>query len=180
MNELEGSKIVPIANLQSFAWKENGLLPSPSESRNMLYGALAAGVKGVLYYTFYDNTRVDGKVTLDQQAPELWKEIGRQAGEVARMEPFLLRGIRKEIPTGREKLHAFIWTKGEDRILLVFNTDIKLSHEFNAKIPMSSGTRVNPMFVDRPSGLQNVDGFFRGTIGPQEVHVYAISTGDHR
>lgn len=175
VQELNGSKIVPIANLQSFAWKENGKLPTPFESRNLLYGALAAGVKGVLYYTFYDNTRVDGEVTLDRQAPELWREIGRQAEEIRQLESFLLHGIREEIATGHEKVHFFIWRKGEDRIFLIINTDRKQSYDLWTEIPAAPGTQANPLFANRPSGMQIVHGYFQGAIGPEEVHVYLIA-----
>jgi len=65
----------------------------------MLYGALAAGVKGVLYYTFYDGTDIKGHLTLNQQNPALWDEIGKQAKEITQLAPFLLKGTRRALPS---------------------------------------------------------------------------------
>jgi hypothetical protein len=179
VKELEESKIVPIANLQSFSWtQDNPLFPTPSESRNMFYGALAAGVKGVLYYTFYDGQSMEGNVTLDLQAPELWEEIGRQAQEIGTLEPFLLHGTHQEIASHNKRIHISIWTKDKNRILLVFNTDRKTAHELHAEIPNSLDTQTKPVFANRPSGLELLNGVLRGTIEPEDVHVYYITVAE--
>lgn len=176
VKELEESKIVPIANLQSFSWKKKkGIFPTPSESRNMLYGALAAGVKGALYYTFYDGQNMEGNVTLDLQAPGLWEEIGRQAQELVTLEPFLLHGIHQEIRSHNERIHISSWTKDKDRILVIINTDRKIARELEAEIPDSLNAHAKPLFANRPAGLELVNGVLRGTIKPEEVHVYAIT-----
>jgi len=43
-----------IANLQSFGWYGTYRWPTTLEMRNMTYQALITGVKGILYYTYYD------------------------------------------------------------------------------------------------------------------------------
>ena len=151
--ELENSGIVPIANLQSFSWKKKGIFPTPAESRSMLYGALSAGVKGVLYYTFYDGKNIGGNVTLDKQDPELWAEIGKQANEVRKLEAFLLHGQRRHISSHHKQVYMTIWTSQRKMALLVFNTDRKKTYELNEPIPTTVKGQMIPMFSDRPAGL---------------------------
>ena len=179
VSEIEGSGIVPIANLQSFSWTEKGVFPTPSESRNMLYGALAAGVKGVLYYTFYDGTLINGHVTLNQQAPALWDEIGRQSKEMNQLAPFLLKGTRRALPSNAEHVHVFIWENDTKNILVVFSTDRSTARDLHTAIPDSAGGTLSTLFADRPSGLELENGVLTGRIKPEEVHVYSVSKSTH-
>jgi len=175
VSEIEGSGIVPIANLQSFSWSKRGVFPTPSESRNMLYGALAAGVKGVLFYTFYDGTTIKGCVTLNQQAPALWDEIGKQAKEISQLAPFLLKGSRRALPSNAEHVHVFLWEKDAKKILVIFSTDRSTSMDLHTAIPDSAGQTLASLFANRPTGLELKGGILSGRIGPEEVHVYSVS-----
>jgi hypothetical protein len=179
VSEIEGSGIVPIANLQSFSWTKKGVFPTPSESRNMLYGALAAGVKGVLYYTFYDGTLINGQVTLNQQAPALWDEIGKQSKEINRLAPFLLKGTRRALPSNAEHVHVFIWENDTKKILVVFSTDRSTARDLHTAIPDSAGGTLSTLFADRPLGLELENGVLIGRIEPEEVHVYSVSKSTH-
>lgn len=178
VSEIEGSGIVPIANLQSFSWTKKGLFPTPSESRNMLYGALAAGVKGALYYTFYDGTTIKGHVTLNQQAPALWDEIGKQAKEVRELAPYLLKGTRRALPSNTEHVHFLIWENETKKILMVFSTDRSNARDLHAAIPDSAGQTLASLFANRPAGLELKGGILTGRIQPEEVHVYAFTVVD--
>jgi hypothetical protein len=178
VSEIEGSGIVPIANLQSFSWTKRGLFPTPSESRNMLYGALAAGVKGALYYTFYDGTTIKGHVTLNQQAPALWDEIGKQAKEVRELAPYLLKGTRRALPSNTEHVHFLIWENETKKILMVFSTDRSNARDLHAAIPDSAGQTLASLFANRPAGLELKGGILTGRIQPEEVHVYAFTVVD--
>jgi len=173
--ELDGSGIIPVANLQSFSWKTKpALFPTASESRNMLYGALDAGVKGVLYYAFYDGKSIGGKMTLPEQCPSLWEEIGKQAAEVKTIEPFLLDGKRSQLKTKFDKVHAMIWEKDGKRLLVLFSTERKLARmiEINPSGPPVHD--IEAVFKDRPAGLHFRDGMVSGIVGPEDVHVYLI------
>jgi hypothetical protein len=180
VSEIEGSGIVPIANLQSFSWSKKGVFPTPSESRSMLYGALAAGVKGVLYYTFYDGTTIKGHVTLNQQAPALWDEIGKQAKEISQLAPFLLDGTRRALPSNEEHVHIFQWEKDTKKILVVFNTDRIKARDLHTAIPDSAGETLSTLFANRPAGLELKGGILSGTIEPEEVHVYAVTKAEQK
>jgi len=179
VSEIEGSGIVPIANLQSFSWTERGVFPTPSESRNMLYGALAAGVKGVLYYTFYDGTPINGHVTLNQQAPALWDEIGKQSKEIKLLAPFLLKGTRRALPSNVEHVHVFTWENDTKNLLVVFSTERSTARHLHMAIPDSAGRTLSTLFADRPSGLELENGVLIGRIEPEEVHVYSVSKSTH-
>ena len=141
----------------------------------MLYGSLAAGVKGVLYYTYYDGTPIKGHVTLNQQAPALWDEIGKQSQEISQLAPFLLKGTRRALPSNAEYVHVFLWEEDAQKILVVFNTERNASADLHAVIPDSAGQTLAALFADRPTGLELKGGILRGRIRPEEVHVYAIS-----
>jgi len=174
-SEIEGLSIVPIANLQSFSWTERGILPTPSESRNMLYGALAAGVKGVLYYTFYDGTDIKGQVTLSDQDPALWDEIGKQSKEINQLAPFLLKGTRRALPSNAEHVHMFLWENDKKKLLVVFSTDRSTARDLHSTaIPDSAGQKLTPLFANRPAGLELKGGILSGRIQPEEVHVYSV------
>ncbi|AKC82304.1 hypothetical protein IMCC26134_05105 [Verrucomicrobia bacterium IMCC26134] len=175
VGEIEGSGIVPIANLQSFSWSKKGIFPTPSESRNMLYGALAAGVKGVLYYTFYDGTPINGHVTLNQQNPALWDEIRKQSKEINQLAPFLLKGTRRALTSNAEHVHVFMWENDSKKILVVFSTDRSVARDLRAEIPNSAGETLSTLFANRPAGLELKDGILNGRISPEEVHVYSVS-----
>jgi hypothetical protein len=176
--EIEGSGIVPIANLQSFSWTKKGIFPTPSESRNMLYGALAAGVKGVLYYTFYDGTDIKGQVTLNQQAPALWDEIRKQAKEINQLAPFLLKGTRRALPSNTEHVHILIWENETKKILVIFSTDRSNARDLHTAIPASAGRTIVSLFTNRPTGLELNGGILTGRIQPEEVHAYALTVAD--
>jgi hypothetical protein len=178
VSEIEGSGIVPIANLQSFSWTKKGIFPTPSESRNMLYGALAAGVKGVLYYTFYDGTDIKGNVTLNRQNPALWDEIGKQAKEINQLAPFLLKGTRRALPSNTENVHILIWENETKKILVIFSTDRSNAQDLHTAIPDSSGRTLVSLFDNRPNGLELKGGILTGRIQPEEVHVYAFTAID--
>ncbi|MEO0452520.1 MAG: hypothetical protein AAFY98_00100 [Verrucomicrobiota bacterium] len=165
--------MVPIANLQSFSWVKRGLFPTPSQSRNMLYGSLVAGVKGVLYYTYYDNQKINGALTLDQQAPELWQEIGRQAQEIETILPYLF-GKRILIQSSKPRFHLAQWTRGDDSMLVVFSTENIMTHELDEEIPILKGYHLEPMFEDRPAGLQIHEATLQGSLAPEQVHVYRL------
>jgi len=175
VDELTGSGIIPVANLQSFSWKEKpALFPTASESRNMLYGALAAGVKGVLYYAFYEGKKINGKMTLAEQCPPLWEEIGKQAVEVKAIESFLKEGSCTQLKTQFDKVHASLWKKADKSLLILFSTERKLSLEIGIILPGSESRKIEAVFKDRPAGMLLSNGIISGNIGPEEVHVYHI------
>ena len=89
-----------IANLQAFNWNDstNGnRFPTPAEGRNMTYQAIAAGVKGIIYYTFFD-----GGNYLPTGSPPLWAELKALVPEVNVLAPALLSGQMTSVG-GRER-----------------------------------------------------------------------------
>ena len=128
----------------------------------------------MLYYAFYDGKSVNGAVTLDKQAPELWREIGRQAQEMRELEPVFLGGKREEFASGQRKIHVCQWTFKARRLLVVFSTERKTSRKLRMEIPNTFGAQLKPMFAGRSAGLQLANGYLSGTIEHEAVHVYNI------
>jgi len=157
-----------ITTMQTFNWGS----PSPApryptavESRNMTYGALAAGAKGLIGYTF---------LGLESQA-ELWSELQRQADEVALLAPVLLDGERSRLATGNADLAATTWRSGSDVTVAVLNLSGGAAQAVALAMP-AGAHGLQALFADRPSGLSLSDGQLTGTIEPMAVHVYRLST----
>jgi hypothetical protein len=131
-----------------------------------------------MYYTFYDGTDIQGRVTLNQQAPALWDEIGRQAKEINQLAPLLLKGNRCALPSNTENVHILIWENETKKILMVFNTDRSNARDLHTAIPDSSGRTLVSLFANRPAGLELKGGILSGRIHPEEVHVYKFTVVD--
>jgi hypothetical protein len=176
VSEFKGSSIVPIANLQSFSWKEKPVkFPTVSETRNMLYSALDAGVKGVFYYTFYDGKNMNGGITLPEQDPALWAEIGKLGLEVKDISPFILGDKRIDLKTGNDRIHASLWGDKEERLLIVFNTERKDVQQIKILLPELEVLKLTPRFSDGPHSLKVADGALSGSMKGEEVHVYNLT-----
>jgi hypothetical protein len=131
-----------------------------------------------LYYTFYDGTDVQGRVTLNQQAPALWDEIGKQAKEINQLAPFLLKGTRRALPSNTEHVHILIWENETKKILVIFSTDRSNARDLHTAIPASAGRTLVSLFTNRPTGLELNGGILTGRIQPEEVHAYALTVVD--
>lgn len=156
-NPTDGRGVVPVANLQTFKW-EGGRYPTPLELNSMTNQSLAAGVKGILYYTYFDSTNdMSTYHALDTEIKNLNREIKQLA-------PILMNGKRQAIPVtdtwGAAK--ATLWTYQNRRYLLVLNQDYQHDQELTLQLP-GNAKRLVPLFAGRPSGMtlrgRTVSGF---------------------
>jgi hypothetical protein len=160
-----------IANLQSFKF-DGGRFPTASESRNMLYAALVNGVRGIVYYAFYDDHGV-----LPEESPGLWSELQEQVAEVKALTPFLTDAVATPLQTGIDRLHASYWRRGSETLVVVLNTDMHASRNVSLAIPGAAGG-LQARFPGRGvTGMTFSDGVLSGTILPAEVHVYVVGSG---
>jgi hypothetical protein len=70
----EKANRVPIADVQTFNWERSGTAdrwPTADEVDVMSYLALAAGTKGLLYYTFEDYSSTGGGSTINLTHPDI-------------------------------------------------------------------------------------------------------------
>jgi hypothetical protein len=156
---------------QAFAWRGERA-PTPVELRNMTYQMLINGVKGLVYYTYFD-----GSWNI-RDYPNLWAELIALISEVKTLEPAYLNGTRTKInDTGATEVVAAKWNY-EDRIyLVIINTSANQSKNVSIDLPTAAEGSLQPVFQNRPRGMVFVDGVVRGSIGPLEVHVYQFKRG---
>lgn len=125
-------KSVPVvANVQTFAWS-GGRYPTPQEGRNMVYGAVAKGLKAILAYAFHEESG-----TLPTKKPDLWQEFVKLRAEInGDFAKAIMTGKQTIIDTqpaayGKAKIHATIWeyynpkVKKTQYYILVLNTSSK-------------------------------------------------------
>jgi hypothetical protein len=149
-NAVKNCNRSPYANLQAFSWagaqpQNAGLrAPTPVEARNMTYQAIAAGAKGILYYTYSDGTW-----NLPQQAPELWRSLKAMVPEINTISPYLLNGKLTRLNTGQAKVFSGYWPVNNQAILMVVNASYQTSSTVTLTLPANVLSQT-PLFSDRP------------------------------
>lgn len=159
---------LPIANLQSFKW-ENGRYPSTLELNSMTNQAIAAGVKGILYYTYLDRTNNLASYT------GLKAELKRLASEVKLLSPVLLEGQRVSlnVTVNGEETAANLWTYGGRRYLQVVSLNDTGSQSVKVQLPTAART-LQPLFAQRPTGLKVSGTTVSGRMTKLSTHWYEV------
>ena len=155
---------------QAFAWPTDRP-PTPVEARNMVYQNLVNNVRGLIYYNFNQGP------PLPSLHPELWDATRSFVPEIARLTPALTDGTFTKLDPGVDGVLAATWRLGEQRYVVVVNTDPARARSVSLALPGAPGGTLQPLFGDRPSGLQLSGGRLRGTVNPQDVHVYLVTPG---
>lgn len=156
-----------IANLQAFAW-QGSRAPSRLEVRNMTYQSLINGVKGIIYYTYYDPT---WSITNNRG---LWNELKSLVPEIRQLSPFLWNGKLTKVTTGTKDVLAGLWTYQNQIVAVVINTSSDTTRQVDIGFPITSLRTVNPIFPRRASGMVAMNGRLSGEIKPQAVHAYNL------
>jgi len=162
-----------IGDLQAFSWGTIGSgssrAPDSTEERNLTYGALAAGVKGVMWYAAYDPA---GWNLFEDTA--LWSELRALKDDISTMAPFLLNGsFTKNVATGNPECVASRWQLGNQAMILAVNLDAQ-SYQ-NVQIALTSGASNVRRFVARlRSSLSASGGWLTGTLNAAEVQTYTM------
>ena len=162
-----------IANLQAFDWNDShgNRFPTPAEGRNMTYQAIAAGVKGIIYYTFFD-----GGNYLPTGSPSLWAELKALVPEVKTLGPVLLNGeMTRALADVSGDRFATYWTYQGRLYVIVMNTSTTSAKSFSLPMPAGTSGPAQPLFSGRPSGMTFTNGVLGGTVQPLDVHVYVLN-----
>ena len=158
-----------IMHLQTFNWgsqSSNPRYPTVLELRNMLYGGLAAGVKGILSYGFSFDLK-------DNQAP-LWNEFKSLRTDVGIIDSVLMNGKLTRINTGDQELVCSYWIYNDLCNIIVVNTSHTASKNVSFALPATLNGTKNALFSRMPNTL-SVSGInFTGTFGAQEVQVFSV------
>ncbi|WP_156952925.1 hypothetical protein [Deinococcus frigens] len=159
---------LPIANLQSFRW-ENGRYPTAPELNNMTNQALAAGVKGILYYTYLDSTNDLAKYAA------LNGELKRLNREVKLLTPVLVNGQRRSVTvSGNRQAIATYWDYQGHRYLQVLNPNGKASAKVQFALPAGSAG-LSRLLAGRPTTLRAQGGQVSGTLAPLATQWYEVN-----
>lgn len=156
-----------IANLQTFSW-EAGRPPTSKEVRNMTYQSLINGVKGIIYYTYYDST-------WDMSShSDLWNGVKSLVPEIKQLSPILLNGKLNKINTGVQDVFAGAWNYQNQAVVVVVNTSNSITKQVSITLPPNRTSGVQAMFDGRPSGLTINGDKLSGSIKPKDVHIYSF------
>lgn len=160
----QGSPI--IANLQTFQ-SEKEREPTPAEVRNMTYQALLAGARGILYYTYRDES------WYLPSHPQLWAQMQSIGQEIKQLQPWLLDGRLQRIEEqAYPQVMTGIWQAGGKTILIVLNTTQK-PQNVSIKLP-SSSQEVSSFLRSYPTTLSVFNGALAGSIPPLAVQIYKL------
>lgn len=129
--------------------------PDAREFRAMSYLALMGGVKGIIYYTYYDN----GFDILKE--PDLLKAAKTFPAELQGLMPLLLDGKGEQLAENADGVYAMAWTLGAERRLVVVNVRDK---EAKVSLPFAGGQVLH----GTPRDLRTEDGRVCFTILPLE------------
>jgi hypothetical protein len=157
-----------IANIQVFKW-DNKQLPTSKEVYNMTYQSLLAGVKGILFFA-YD----DGGENQIHANGKLWDLLKSVAPELNKLSPVLIDGTLTKLNTKNEQLLAGQWKYQNSLYVIVANTSQTKTIATSMTIPLKQGL-VKTLFPGRPSGMSLRNGTLRGSVKPEDVHIYQIS-----
>lgn len=159
---------LPIANLQSFRWTD-GRYPTPRELNSMTNQALAAGVKGILYYTYLDKTN-----DLAQYSG-LNSELRKLAAEVKLLAPVLMNGERQALtlPASVPEARATLWSYEGRRYLQVLNLSENDAQKLRLALPAGS-VGLTPLFAGRAATLSVSSGQITGTLPALGAQWYEV------
>ena len=121
----------------------------------MSYLALMAGVKGIIYYTYYD-----GSFDI-LKAPDLLEAVKAFPAELRGLIPFVLDGKGELLAEDKDGVYAMAWTRGTERRLVVVNARDK---EAEVSLPFA-GAKV---LFGMPRNLRADGDQLRFTISPLE------------
>lgn len=166
-----------IANLQTFRWATTSWRrvnfvrrrwPTADEVYNMTYQALLAGVKGIIFYTYYDSQN------LITENPDVWNQVKNMVLEIKELSPILLNGKLIKINTGVPDLLAGMWSYQKHLYVMAINTSYDSRKTVSIQLPAPSSGEAKSMFPGRPSGMVIKDGKLSGSISPLNVHIYSL------
>jgi hypothetical protein len=157
------------AALQAFRWpRKDAPIPSAPEIRNLTYQSILAGAKGIIYYTYYDET---WKLA---DHPALWNAIKSIIPEIKTIEPFLLNGKFIKQDTGIKTVKSSLWIFQDQALLIVAN--MSYSKEKNVLIEIPKGFKKSSNLFEHESSqssklIANRNRIY-GSMDPLDVSVF--------
>lgn len=157
-----------VLNSQTFPWTDNdpeldARFPSALEIRNMIYGGLAAGIKGLITYTYND--------LVEQEAQ--WAEFQAIAKDINMLQPALLDGKLNRLQTGDEELVISTWESENGNYVAVINTSYTQEKELAHAI-LPGAKSLKPINERLDNTLELVDGKLVGSLPALSVQLFEV------
>lgn len=158
------------ANIQAFAWSDSQehlkhlVIPTFNEVRNMTYQALVAGVKGIIYYTYYDRS------WYLPDHPQLWEGLKSLVPEIKNITPFLLQGNWSKIDVNYQNVFGAIWVLNDKALVIFTNASDQAIDNLIISLPMSIKNLRS--MVPEISQMNFGENKLSGKLQPLAVHVY--------
>jgi hypothetical protein len=132
------------ANLQIFPWaiakpRQQGDAPTPLEVRNMTYQALLGGAKGILYYTYYDES------WYLPERPDLWRGLKALNRELKSLSPWFLEGRYQPLKFANKTLKGGVWLLKQRALLVVVNTSQQDDFKEQVLNSWTQGQSIKPL-----------------------------------
>lgn len=158
-----------IVNAQTFNWRTpTSRYPTPQEFRNMFYGQIMAGAKGIISYEYTSDL-------YDNQRP-LWDEFAALKNDVlGPLKEPILNGTLTRKSTADPELYYAYWEHAEALYLVILNTSINAEKQVSISVPPSYKGALEPLAARLPSTMRLSNNIVSGTIGATDVQVYKIA-----
>ena len=136
----------------------------------MTYQSIAAGVKGILYYTYIDQQNNI------RRSPEVWNAIKGMVPEISKISPIVLGAKPQYLTTNNDFIRATVWQYQAHTYLLV--TNVSPTQAQPLKVPLSTyaPSKLKPLFAGRSPNQAKLAGqFLVGNVAPLAAHFYQIN-----
>lgn len=162
---------VPIANLQAFQLNQAGSrMVTSTEIYNMTYQAIGAGIKGILYYTYRDQTNDI------HRNPEILNTIKGMVPEIDKISPILLGTQPNYLNTNNGLIHATAWQYQGHTYLLLTNVSPTQTQPLYVPMATYAPSMLKLMFAARTPNQAKLNGtILVGNIAPLAAHFYQIN-----
>ena len=157
---------------QAFNWDDE-TYPPPAHVDVQAYQSLAAGNRGLMFYTFKD---YDLNSTIDQTRPDVWAAASKVAREVlgSELRDAILFGDFTAVWLGFYRNYG-VWDHEDAYYYVVVNTSATETFAYSIPLPPDAADFAEPLFVDRPDSLAVTAGTLRGNLAPYQPAIYRVT-----
>lgn len=158
--------------VQVFSYKNQnpqnpGRWPTPNEMRYMTYSSIAAGAKGIIYYTAKDQL-----VDVHTENAALWAEMKKMPAEIKEISPFLLKGTYNRLLTDLGGVMLSSWTLGDETVFVAVNYSTEAK---NINVPFTYNNSYKFEQKFQTDGQLKYSGtVLTGSVLPKQSVVYSI------
>jgi hypothetical protein len=156
-----------IANAQTFRWNETKRYPTRTELRNMVFGQVIAGAKGIVAFDY-------SAELYDQK--DLWDELRAIKDDVlTTLSGPVLNAKLVRVPSNDIELNHVYWEYQDACYIAVHNTSLTSVKQVKLQLPQSYTGEFSSPIARLPKTLEFDGAKLQGAIGPAEVQIYKVN-----